>query len=164
MVIYHIDMVILDIDMGYELMIREMTISIWSSSISLWDILSLCAPSSHSRPNHVSTSVSTWPLNIRPLNMAISPRFAGGQGGSLVPLLHVDTSVCLSLFLRDYLMTKCVKVLRAKQSKAKHVPITGSERFCSEPVIGSCFASLTFSLNTLTPFVIHSAQCDMCRD
>ena len=42
MVIYHIDMVILDIDMGYGLTIWEMTISIWSSPISIWDILSLC--------------------------------------------------------------------------------------------------------------------------
>jgi hypothetical protein len=42
MVIYHIDMVILGIDMGYGLMIWEMTISIWSFPISIWDILSLC--------------------------------------------------------------------------------------------------------------------------
>jgi len=42
MVIYHIDMVILDIDMGYGLMIWEMTVSIRSSPKSLWDILSLC--------------------------------------------------------------------------------------------------------------------------
>jgi hypothetical protein len=42
MVINHIDMVILDIDMGYGLMIWEMTVSVWSSSaISIWDILSL---------------------------------------------------------------------------------------------------------------------------
>jgi len=40
--IYHIDALILGIDMGYGLMIWEMTISIWSSSVSiLWDILSL---------------------------------------------------------------------------------------------------------------------------
>jgi len=44
MVIYHIDMVILDIDMGYGLMIWEMTVSIWLSPISNWDILSLCSP------------------------------------------------------------------------------------------------------------------------
>jgi hypothetical protein len=42
MVIYQIDMVILDIDMGYGLMVREMKVSIWSSPISIWDILSLC--------------------------------------------------------------------------------------------------------------------------
>ena len=42
MVIHHIDMVILDIDVGYWLMIWEMTVSIWSSWISIWDILSLC--------------------------------------------------------------------------------------------------------------------------
>ena len=42
MVIYHIDMVILDIDMGYGLMIWEMKVSIRSSSVSMWDILSLC--------------------------------------------------------------------------------------------------------------------------
>ena len=41
-VIYHIVMVILDIDMGYGLMIWEMTISIWSSWRSIWDNLSLC--------------------------------------------------------------------------------------------------------------------------
>jgi hypothetical protein len=35
MVIYHIDMVILDIDMGDGLMIWEMTVSIRSSSISI---------------------------------------------------------------------------------------------------------------------------------
>jgi len=43
MIIHHIDMVILDIDMGYGLMIWEMTVSIWSSWISMWDILSLCS-------------------------------------------------------------------------------------------------------------------------
>jgi len=42
MVIYHIDMVILDIDLGHGLMIWEMTVSISSSPISIWDILSLC--------------------------------------------------------------------------------------------------------------------------
>ena len=41
MVIYHIDTVILETDMGYGLMIWEMTTSIWLSSISIWDILSL---------------------------------------------------------------------------------------------------------------------------
>jgi len=40
-VIYHIDMIIPDIDMGYGLMIWEMIGSIWSSSITIWDILSL---------------------------------------------------------------------------------------------------------------------------
>jgi hypothetical protein len=38
MVIHHIDMVILDIDMGHRLMIWEMTLSILSSWISIWDI------------------------------------------------------------------------------------------------------------------------------
>jgi len=42
MVIYHIDMVILDIDMGYGLMMWEMTVTIRSSPIWIWDILSLC--------------------------------------------------------------------------------------------------------------------------
>jgi len=42
MVIYHIDMVILDIDMGYGLVIWEMTVSIRSSPLSTWDFLSLC--------------------------------------------------------------------------------------------------------------------------
>ena len=42
MVIHHIDMVILDIDMGYGISIWEMTVSIRSSWISIWDILSLC--------------------------------------------------------------------------------------------------------------------------
>jgi hypothetical protein len=41
MVIYHIDMVILDIDMGYGLMIWQMTVSMWEIIISMWDILSL---------------------------------------------------------------------------------------------------------------------------
>jgi hypothetical protein len=35
MVIYHIDMVILDVDMGYGLMIWEMIVSIWDI-LSLW--------------------------------------------------------------------------------------------------------------------------------
>jgi len=35
-------MVVLNIDMGCGLMIREMTVSIRSSPISIWDILSLC--------------------------------------------------------------------------------------------------------------------------
>jgi len=40
MVIYrnHIDMVILDIDTGFGLLMWEMTVSIWSSPISIWDI------------------------------------------------------------------------------------------------------------------------------
>jgi len=42
MVIYHIDMVILDSDMGYGL-IWEVTVSIWSSSLSICDNASLCA-------------------------------------------------------------------------------------------------------------------------
>jgi hypothetical protein len=42
-VIYHIDMVIRDIDMKYSLMIWEMTVSIRSLPISIWDILSLWA-------------------------------------------------------------------------------------------------------------------------
>jgi hypothetical protein len=41
MVVYHIDNVILDIDLGYGLMIWEMTVSIRSSWRSIWDILSL---------------------------------------------------------------------------------------------------------------------------
>jgi hypothetical protein len=41
MVIYNIDMVILDIDTVFGLMLWEMMVSIWSSSISIWDILSL---------------------------------------------------------------------------------------------------------------------------
>jgi len=41
MVIYRIDMVILDIDMGYELMIWKMTVSIRSSPMSIWNVLSL---------------------------------------------------------------------------------------------------------------------------
>jgi hypothetical protein len=39
MVIYHIDSVILDIDMGSGLMIWETIVSIWSSPISIWNIL-----------------------------------------------------------------------------------------------------------------------------
>jgi hypothetical protein len=39
---YHIDMVILDVDTGFGLMIWEMTVWIWSSPILMWDILSLC--------------------------------------------------------------------------------------------------------------------------
>ena len=42
MVIYHIGMVILDIDRGYGLMIWEMTVLIWSSWRSTWDISSFC--------------------------------------------------------------------------------------------------------------------------
>jgi len=45
MVIYNIDMFILDIDMEYGFMIWDMTVSIWSYHISIiWDILSLCLP------------------------------------------------------------------------------------------------------------------------
>jgi hypothetical protein len=36
-------MVNLDSDMVYGLMIWEMTLSLWLSSISIWDILSLCS-------------------------------------------------------------------------------------------------------------------------
>ena len=41
MIIYHIDTVVLGIHMGYGLMMWEMTVSIWSSPISIWEILSL---------------------------------------------------------------------------------------------------------------------------
>jgi len=41
-IIYHIDMVFRDIDMGYGLMIWEMAVSIWSYWRLIWDILSLC--------------------------------------------------------------------------------------------------------------------------
>ena len=44
MILHYIDMVILAIDMGYGLMIWEMTVWTWSSPISIWDILSLCPP------------------------------------------------------------------------------------------------------------------------
>jgi len=37
--VYHIDVVILNIDTGYGFMIWEMTVSIRSSPISIWDIL-----------------------------------------------------------------------------------------------------------------------------
>jgi hypothetical protein len=40
MVVYHMDMVIPNIDMRYGLMIWEMIVSIQSSPISIWDILS----------------------------------------------------------------------------------------------------------------------------
>jgi hypothetical protein len=46
MIIYPIDMVILDLDMGYGHMIWEMTGLIRSSPISIWDILSLWGPRS----------------------------------------------------------------------------------------------------------------------
>jgi len=39
MVLYHRDMVI---DMGYGLIMWEMTVSIWSYWMSIWDISSLC--------------------------------------------------------------------------------------------------------------------------
>ena len=53
MVIYHIDMVILDIDMEYGLMTWEMTVSIRSTPISIWNILSVCiAPASASTLEH----------------------------------------------------------------------------------------------------------------
>jgi len=41
MVIQNIDMVILDIDIGYGISLWEMTVSILSSCISILDILSL---------------------------------------------------------------------------------------------------------------------------
>jgi len=58
MVVYHIDMVILDIDMGYGLMIWEMIVSIWSSPISiLWDVLSLCRCRLQSYPHPFNSGV-----------------------------------------------------------------------------------------------------------
>jgi len=51
MFIYHIDMVILDIDVGYGLMIWEMTVSIWEMTTSIWDILSLCLELILQRPD-----------------------------------------------------------------------------------------------------------------
>ena len=62
MVIYHIDMVILDIDMGYGLMIWEMIVSIRSSSVSIWDILSLWTRSCGSYDNLPESvlEVSSW--------------------------------------------------------------------------------------------------------
>jgi len=52
MVIHHIDMVILDTDIGYGLMIWELTVSIWEMTISIWDMLSLstrCDPLYHKK-------------------------------------------------------------------------------------------------------------------
>ena len=48
MVVNHNDMANLGIDMGYGLMIREMTVSIRSSPVSIWDIFSLCCHGGHS--------------------------------------------------------------------------------------------------------------------
>jgi len=50
MAIHHIDVIILDIDVGYGLMIWEMTVSTRSSVISILDILSLCGECSSRRP------------------------------------------------------------------------------------------------------------------
>jgi hypothetical protein len=47
---YHINMVSLVIDMGYGLKIWEMTVSIRSSSVSIWEILSLCLSGQRARP------------------------------------------------------------------------------------------------------------------
>jgi hypothetical protein len=76
-VIHHIDMVVLDIDMGYGLMIWEMTVSIRSSPISKLDILSPClqvpAPSRsaaashvphHGQPSSRGLHLSACPLNV----------------------------------------------------------------------------------------------------
>ena len=63
-VILDIDMVMLDIDMGYGLMIWEMTVSIWSSWISIRDILSLC-PAERA---HDSPITGTWLPYIEHLN------------------------------------------------------------------------------------------------
>jgi hypothetical protein len=70
MVIYYIDMVILDIDMGYGPMIWEMTESMWSSAVSIWDMFSL------------------WPwLRVLPRVLAsfrVALRAASGPGLTLV--------------------------------------------------------------------------------
>jgi len=55
-IIYRFDIVILDIGMGYGLMMWEMTVLVWSSPMSIWDILSLCDESSPP-PQLVSMSV-----------------------------------------------------------------------------------------------------------
>ena len=60
MVIYHIDMVILDMEMGDGLMIWEMTVSIWSSPMSIWDILPLCLGAQRRR-SHVQLGGSPGP-------------------------------------------------------------------------------------------------------
>ena len=55
MVIYHVDLVILDIDVGYGLMIWEMTVSIRSSPISIWDIChsaQRCPSTDNECPSH----------------------------------------------------------------------------------------------------------------
>jgi hypothetical protein len=55
-IVTDIDTVILDTDMGYGLMIWEMTVSIRSSSVSIWDILSLCLHCPASTPSWAATS------------------------------------------------------------------------------------------------------------
>jgi hypothetical protein len=55
MVIYHIDMVILHIDIACGLVIWEMTVSLWSSPISIRDISSLC-PHRYETLCHLSVS------------------------------------------------------------------------------------------------------------
>jgi hypothetical protein len=57
--IHHTDIVILDIDTGYGLMIWEMTVSMWSSPISIWDTLSLWSVPLPSKGS------STVPLSAR---------------------------------------------------------------------------------------------------
>ena len=60
MIIYHTDMVILHIDMGYGLMIWEMKVSIRSSPISIWDILSLWTAAAIPRMIDSSFPVAVW--------------------------------------------------------------------------------------------------------
>jgi len=81
MVIYHIDMVILDIDMGYGLMIWEMTSSMWSSWRSIWDILSLCLEKELLRvaPHLNHRLVPHVVLNLFPI--AVVPADGGRRGG-----------------------------------------------------------------------------------
>ena len=65
------------------------------------------------------------------------------------PWLHV---IILHFRFACASVTKCIRVLRAKQSKATHGPITGSDQTVSSQRL--VHTLLCFARNTLTRFVI----------
>ena len=113
---------ILDIDIGYGLMIWEMMVSIWSSPISTWDILSLFAGNAgaecQAREEDATSqnSVHRYASSKQSRRRVRSGQGGGGYEQTVRPCLnlalHLRAVRRPSTLQRGTSMTKCVKPLR----------------------------------------------------
>ena len=98
--IYHIDMVILDIDVGYGLMIWGMTVSIWLSWISIWDMLSLWRPALARDMDEVNKNLPGLGGFMEHVEVFDSSLFgmASTAGAYIRPLLRISAQPVVSRF------------------------------------------------------------------